>query len=67
MGSFFKERNNLVGASNYLAWKKIIDLALNEHEIMEYVTGEIIEPSKDKTQDLEKYNKGEVRGTKDHC
>ena len=28
---------------------------------MEYVTREIIEPRKDKTKELVKYNKGEVR------
>ena len=28
---------------------------------MEYVLGEVLEPSKDKTQGLAKYKKGEVR------
>jgi len=55
ISSFCKKRNKCVGASNYLAWKKRIDLALIEHEVMEYVTGEITEPSKDKTQELAKY------------
>jgi len=61
MGSFCKEHNKLVGASNYLAWKKIIDLILTEQDVMQYVAGEIIEPSKDKAQELAKYKKGEVR------
>ena len=60
MGSFCKERNNLVGASNYLAWKKRVDLILTKQEVMEYVIGEFIKHKKDKTQELEKYKKGEV-------
>lgn len=39
----------------------MIDLILIEQEVMEYVTREIIEPSKGKTQELENYNKWEVR------
>lgn len=61
MGSFYKERNKIIGASNYLAWKKRIDLILIEQDIMGYVTREVTEPEKDKTQELEKYKKGEVR------
>ena len=61
MGSFYKESNKLIAESNYLAWKKRIDLILTEQELMEYVTGEITKPSKDKTQELARYKKGEVR------
>ena len=35
MGSFCKESNKLVGSSNFLAWKKMIDPALTEHKVME--------------------------------
>jgi len=35
--SFCKENNKLVGASNYLAWKKMTDLNLIENEVMEHV------------------------------
>ena len=61
MGSFCKENNKLIGASNYLAWKKIIDLILKEQEVMKYVLGEITKLGKDKSQELAKYKKGEVR------
>lgn len=50
MGSFCKESNKLIRASNYLAWKKKVDLILTEQEVMEYVTRQITQPSKDKTQ-----------------
>lgn len=52
MGSFCKESNKLVGALNYLAWKKSVDLILTKQEVMEYAVGEFIEPSKYKTQEL---------------
>ena len=57
MGSFCKESNKLVGSTNFLAWKKRIDLALTKHEVMEYVLGEVIETSKDKTQDKSRKGK----------
>lgn len=58
MGYFYKEIIKLIGASNYLVWKKRFDLILIEQEVMEYVTGEIDEPEKYKTQELERYKKG---------
>jgi len=61
MAIFCKERNKLARSTNFLAWKKRIDLALTENEVKEYVFGEVVEPSKEKTQELEKYKKGEVR------
>ena len=48
-------------ASNYLAWKKRINLILTEQDVIGYVNGEVIEPQKDKTQELTRYKKGEVR------
>ena len=53
--------NKLVGSTNFLALKKRIDLTLIENEVMEYVLGEVVEPSKENTQELAKYKKGEVR------
>jgi len=61
MGTLCKERNKLIGESNYLAWKKTIDLILAKSEVMEYDTGEITEPRKEKTQELAKNKKGEAR------
>lgn len=48
-------------ASNYLAWKKRINLILTEQDVIGYVNGEVIEPQKYKTQELTRYKKGEVR------
>lgn len=61
MATFCKESNKLGGSTNFLAWKKMIDLALTKNEVMEYVLVEVVEPSKEKSQELEKYTKGEVR------
>ena len=58
---FCKESNKLVGDSNYLAWKKRIDLCLIENEVMEHVKGSITKLRKEDAQDLAKYMKGEVR------
>jgi len=58
---FCKESNKLVGASNFLAWKKTIDLNLIENEIMEHVKGSITKPPKEDAQALVRYMKGEVR------
>ena len=44
--SFCKENNKLVGASNFVAWKKRIDLNLIENEGMEHVKGSISKPPK---------------------
>lgn len=61
IGSFYKKSNKLVGPTNFLAWKKMIDLTHTKHEVMGFVLGIIIEPGKDKTQELAKYKRGEVR------
>lgn len=58
---FCKEITKLVGASNYLAWKKRMDLNLIENEVMEHVKGSITKPSKEDSQTLAKFMKGEVR------
>lgn len=61
MASFCKEGNKLDGASNFKAWKKRIDLVTIENEVMDYILGKVPKPNKDKTQEVVKYNKGEVR------
>lgn len=53
--------NKLDVSSNFQAWKKRIDLVLIENEVMDHILGKVIEPKKDKAQELVKYNKGEVR------
>ena len=59
--SFCKERNKSVGASNFLAWKKMTNLNLIENQVMEHDKGSITKPSKEYAQALARYMKGEVR------
>ena len=44
--SLCKESNKLVGASNFLTWKKMIDLKAIENEVMKHVKGSITKPPK---------------------
>lgn len=60
MDTFFNESNNIVGSEKFLEWKKMIDLIFVENKVMEYFLGEIFQPYKEKTQELEKYKNGEV-------
>lgn len=46
MISIFKEGNKLDGASNFKAWKKIINLVLKENEVMQFVEGNVPLPDK---------------------
>lgn len=52
MNSFCKESKKFVGSTNFLAWKKRINLVLIENEFMEYVLGKFAKPDKEKTQEL---------------
>lgn len=61
MTSFCKEDNKLAGTSNYLAWKKRIDLILMENEVIEYVKGSISKPPQAQSQAPSKYMKAEIR------
>ena len=58
--SFCKERNKLVGDSNYLAWKKRTHLNLIENEVMYHVKGSITKPAKEHSQALANYMKGKL-------
>ena len=58
---FCKESNKLVGSSNFNAWKKRTDLNLIEDEVMDYIEGSTIQPSKEDTSAHAKYMKGEIR------
>jgi len=58
---FCKESNKLVGAANYLAWKKRTDLNLFENEVMDHIRGSITQPPKEDTQAHARFMKGEVR------
>jgi len=59
--SFCKESKKLVGTNNFLAWKKRIDLLLNENELLENIKGNITILVKEKTQALAKCNKDKTR------
>ena len=59
--SFCKENNKLVGASNYLAWKKRTNLNLNENEVMEHFKGSTTKTRKEYAQGIANYMKEEVR------
>ena len=58
--SFCKEKKKLVGASNFLVWKKRTDLNLIENEVMEHVKGTTTKPPKEYAEALVRYMKGEV-------
>jgi len=57
--SFCKETNKRVGASKFLAWKKMTNLNLIENEVMEHVKDSVTKPPKEYAQALERYMKGE--------
>ena len=58
---YFKESKKLVGSSNFSAWKKRTNLNLIEDEVMDYVEGSKIQPSKEDALAHAKYMKGEIR------
>ena len=62
MTSYCKESNKLVGSSNFLAWKKWIDLILVENEVIDHVHGKVSKPSKD--QALSEYMERDLRAQK---
>ena len=59
--TFCKESNKLVGSSNFNAWKKRTNLNLIEDEVMDYIKGSTIQPSKEDAPTHAKYMKGEIR------
>lgn len=59
--SFCKESKKLIGALNFLAWKKRTDLNLIENEVMDHIKGSITQPPKEDAQALARYMKGEGR------
>ena len=59
--SYCKERKNLVGAVNFLAWKEKIDLNLIDNEVMDHIKGLITQPPKEYTQAHARFMKKEVR------
>ena len=53
MTSYCKESNIVLGLSNFLAWKKRIDLILIENEVVGHVKGLIVESLKKEAQAIQ--------------
>jgi len=56
MTSCFKKNHKLVGISNFLAWKRRIDIVLEVTEVIDHVYGKVFKPSEE--QELYQYMKG---------
>ena len=59
--TYCKERNKLVGSSNFSAWMKRTSLNLIKDEVMGYIKGSTMQPSKEDAPAHAKYMKGEIR------
>jgi len=58
----FKEDDKLTGRDDFHAWKMILDLKLEDHDLMDYVLGKIQEPPSTATVAAKtKYKKGEIK------
>ena len=58
----FKEDDKLIGKDDFHAWKMILDLKLEDHDIMDYVLGKIQEPPSTAAAAAKtKYKKGEIK------
>ena len=44
--SYFKIEEKLNDASNFAAWRDILDLTLEENDVIEYVQGKVVELGK---------------------
>lgn len=44
--SYFKNEEKLVDASNFFSCKAKLDIILEEHDVLEYVEGEVAKPEK---------------------
>ena len=63
--SYFKSDDKLSDKSDYHAWKMSIDLNLEEHDAMDYVQGNILEPPSNASATAKtKYKKCEVKDKK---
>ena len=52
MTSCFKENHKLVGISNFLAWKRWIDIVLEVNEVIDHVHGKVSKPSEGQPYDV---------------
>ena len=58
----FKENDKLTGKDDFHAWKMILDLKLEDHDLLDHVLGKIQEPPSNATAAAKnKYKKGEIK------
>ena len=63
--SYFKTEDKHNDKSDYYAWKMTLDLALEEHEVLDYVQGKVVEPPSNAPAAAKtKYRKCEVKAKK---
>lgn len=63
--SYFKTKDKLNDKSGYHAWKMTLDLTLEEHEVLDYVQGKVVEPPSNAfVAAKKKYRKGKVKVNK---
>ena len=63
--SYFKTEDKLNDKFDYYAWKMTLDVALEEHEVLDYVQGKVAEPPSNALAIVKtKYKKGEVKAKK---
>ena len=58
----FRENDKLTGSDDFHAWKMILDLKLEDHDLLDHVTRKIQEPPSNASAAVRnKYKKGEIR------
>ena len=58
----FRENDKLTGSDDFHAWKMILDLKLEDHDLLDHVIGKIQEPPSNASAAVRnKYKKGEIR------
>ena len=62
MTSCFKENHKLVGISNFLVWKRRMDIVLEVNEVIDHVHGKVSKPSKE--QALSEYMERDIKAQK---
>ena len=63
--SYFKNEETLVDTSSFFPSKSRLDITLEEHDVLEYVEGEVAEPAKTSNVVIKaRYKKGEVNAKK---
>ena len=60
-----KSKNKLDGASNFRAWKKMIDLILAKNKVLDIVKGKIVKPELEEGKEKEPQNVATMEKFKD--